>query len=90
MDGLRSSSEDIDWNKFVDLKFKVNPELDEDIKALLLDYKVEEDGSIRIRCRSALKQYISYRYSMVDTRLVRVDGLKSRAEFKLINHLESS
>ena len=48
----RSSSEDIDWNKFVDLKFKVNPDLDEDIKkALLLDYKVEKDGSIRIRCR---------------------------------------
>ena len=32
----------------MDLKFKVNPDLDEDIKkALLLDYKVEEDGSIR-------------------------------------------
>lgn len=73
----RSSSEDIDWNQFVDLKFKVNPDLDEDIKkALLLDYKVEEDGSIRIRCRSALEQYISYRYSMVDTRLGKSRWIK--------------
>ena len=73
----RSSKEDKDWNEFIDLKYKVNPELDEDMKnALSLDYKVENDGMIMIRCRKALAQYISYRYEMVDSRFGKSRWIK--------------
>ena len=73
----RSSKEDKDWNEFIELKYKVNPELDEDMKkALSLDYKVENDGMIMIRCRKALAQYISYRYEMVDSRIGKSRWIK--------------
>ena len=52
----RSSEKDLDWNSFFELKFKINPKLDEDTrKALSLDYRIEEGGYQKISCRIVLQ-----------------------------------
>ena len=69
----RSNKDDKDWNEYTELKYKINPDLENEIQnALKMDYFLDADGILKLKCRKALVQYLDYRYSMIDTRL----GLK--------------
>ncbi|MFA7098261.1 MAG: WYL domain-containing protein [Gammaproteobacteria bacterium] len=55
-----STSEDKEWNEFIELKYKPNPELAESIrKSILQNYEYKESGIRRIRCRKAIAYYIN-------------------------------
>ena len=75
----RSDTHDQDWNKEIELNYKINPDLDEPTKeALSLDYDLDEKGVLNLRCRKAMEIYLRYRYEMIDSRL----GLRRWVEVK--------
>lgn len=64
-----SSRDDKDWNEFVDLVLKANPELPEPARrAIEYDYGMDKDGTIVYPCRRALLFY-----ALVYLRLTKED-----------------
>jgi len=58
---------DFEWRDMVNIRFRANPDLPEEAQqALRLDFNLDADDTLSLRCRKALIYYTKRRFSLID------------------------